>query len=302
MFPILPVQVRRIILFPVSSTNMATAWTKLKVKFECDAIVSIREIHERMCQVYSIGYTGLFSDDHTYALLQTNDIKVRMSPNKVRKICARFGDVVSVEPFSCLAGKLIEEIGTFRKAGRRWPAISKKPKHTPAQPGSNDAQPSPAKHTTGTSTPKEATPKVPKHTPVQQKDFCEEEDPVFLPVYTGFGGDWKVVSWNRATKKAKRRDCAKFREQVLDGQDHKCNYCACNVSFGHYSNADVDHIIPLNAGGEQALSNVHVLCTPCHRRKTGLESQRFTTTLGAIMSAAYRPSERQDVGEVGSEE
>ncbi|CAM9106465.1 unnamed protein product, partial [Ectocarpus sp. 13 AM-2016] len=66
-------------------------------------------------------------------------------------------------------------------------------------------------------------------------------------------------------------DCTKFREQVLEEQGHKCNYCACKVSFGEYSNADMDHIIPLNAGGEQALSNVHVLCTPCHRRKTALE-------------------------------
>lgn len=271
---------------------MTTAWGRLVVTFKggMEVDLSVAEIFKHMKQIYDIGYVGLFVDDnHRRVFLQTSNLTKRMTPNKVSTVCSRFGNVTSVKKFSGLYGICMEQIGTFRKAG--------------PMPGSKGAQPSPAKHTTGTSTPKEATPKKPKHTPVQQKDFCEEEeDPVFLPVYTGFGGDWKVVSWNRATKKVKRRDCTKFREQVLDGQDHKCNYCACNVSFGHYSNADVDHIIPLNAGGEQALSNVHVLCTPCHRRKTGLECQRFTTTLGAIMSVAYRPSERQDVGEVGSDQ
>ena len=86
------------------------------------------------------------------------------------------------------------------------------------------------KHTVGTCAP--ALPKKCKHTSAGQKEFCEEEDPVFIPVYTGFDGDWKVVSWNRATKKSKRKNCTKYREHVLELQEHKCNYCHCSVSFG----------------------------------------------------------------------
>ena len=275
-------------------SNMATtAWTRLVLTFERDEEVNVANIHKCLRQTYDIGYTGLFvSEYHKLVFLQTSNLRVRMSPKKVRKLLRRFGNIHGVETFSHFEGICMEDVGEYRTAGGN--------KRTRIEPVADKRQPSPAKNTASTS--KKATPKTPKHTPAQKKEFCEDDDPVFFPVYTGFGGDWKVVSWNRATKKAKRQDCTKFREQVLHAQDHKCNYCACKVSFGQYSNADMDHIIPLNAGGDQEISNVHALCTPCHRRKTALESQRFTTTLGAIMSVAYRPSERRDIQVVGSNE
>ena len=270
---------------------MTSAWTRLVVTFKDDLEVTVAEIQECVRQAYDVGYTGLFvSDNHKCVYMQTLSLNARMSPNKVSRICSRFGNIRSVKTFSRLEGICMEEIGEYRKAGRRW---------VKASHPTEEMQPPAKNHTVGTCTP--ALPKKRNHTATGQPEFSEEEDPVFIPVYTGFDGDWKIVSWNRATKKAKRQACTKFREHVLELQEHKCNYCRCNVSFGEYSNADMDHIVPLNAGGEQDLSNVHVLCTPCHRRKTAMECRRLTTTLSGVMSVAFRPSERQSAGAESAE-
>ena len=53
----------------------------------------------------------------------------------------------------------------------------------------------------------------------------------------------------------------------------------------------MDHVIPLHAGGENALHNVQVLCTPDHRKKTALECRRVSTALSVIMDAAVVPNE-----------
>lgn len=119
----------------------------------------------------------------------------------------------------------------------------------------------------------------------QDANDCEhaaQAGAVFVPVYSGFNRDWKIVSWNRFTKDFKRGSSQKFRSDVLERQNHKCNYCGCHVQFGEYSNADMDHVIPLHAGGVNASHNVQVLCTPDHRKKTALERRRPHGTLSAI--------------------
>ena len=100
---------------------MTTAWGRLVVTFKGDLEVdlSTSEIYECLKQVYDIGYVGLFVDDDCkHVFLQTCDLRKRMTPNKVAKMCSRFGNVTSVEKFSGIHGICMEEIGTFRKAGR----------------------------------------------------------------------------------------------------------------------------------------------------------------------------------------
>ena len=53
-----------------------------------------------------------------------------------------------------------------------------------------------------------------------------------------------------------------------------------------YSNADMDHSIPLHAGGVDALHNVQVLCVPDHRKKTALECRRMSSTLSVLLDEA----------------
>ena len=47
------------------------------------------------------------------------------------------------------------------------------------------------------------------------------------------------------------------------------------MSNGDYSNSDVDHIIPLHLGGSCDVSNLQILCVPCHRKKTSLECKKL---------------------------
>ena len=110
---------------------MTNAWTKLKVTFAGHVDVDVTEIHERVLQMYDVGYTGLYlCDDHTCVLMQTAHSKKQMSPKKVSNMFSRFGDIVSVEKFSYLEGMCIEEVGAFRKPGR---------KSAPASEGTHDS-------------------------------------------------------------------------------------------------------------------------------------------------------------------
>jgi len=59
------------------------------------------------------------------------------------------------------------------------------------------------------------------------------------------------------------------------GTSFHLRLCSCQVSRGVYSNSDVDHIIPLNLGGLSTESNLQIICVPCHRRKTALESRKI---------------------------
>eukprot|EP00903_Cladosiphon_okamuranus_P017774 g16361.t1 len=103
---------------------MTNVWTKLKVTFESCVDLDVAEIHECVSQVYDLGYTGLYlCDDYTYVLMQTSHKKIQMSPNKVNNICCRFGDIAAVDKFSDLQGTCIEEIGVFRKRGRKSPSV-----------------------------------------------------------------------------------------------------------------------------------------------------------------------------------
>lgn len=51
-----------------------------------------------------------------------------------------------------------------------------------------------------------------------------------------------------------------------------CNCCGISEWLGEPLHPDIDHIIPLHAGGENKLSNMQYLCSNCHRVKTAKEN------------------------------
>lgn len=53
---------------------------------------------------------------------------------------------------------------------------------------------------------------------------------------------------------------------VLDRDLHTCQ--ACRAPCPHPRHHEVDHIIPLAAGGSNDLGNLRTLCTVCHRDKS----------------------------------
>lgn len=54
------------------------------------------------------------------------------------------------------------------------------------------------------------------------------------------------------------------RGAVLERDGYRCIECgALGVRF------EVDHIVPLAAGGTNELANLRTLCVPCHRTRPG---------------------------------
>lgn len=62
-----------------------------------------------------------------------------------------------------------------------------------------------------------------------------------------------------------------IKGHVASQQKWKCNKCKLSLPYPF----DLDHIIPLNAGGSDEVSNLQALCAKCHREKTGSEMQVY---------------------------
>ncbi|MEV3860723.1 HNH endonuclease [Streptomyces sp. NPDC050095] len=74
-------------------------------------------------------------------------------------------------------------------------------------------------------------------------------------------------SWGRTSARNLSRpsDWPRRRARVLARDRFTCQRC------GAHENLEVDHIVPVSRGGSWELSNLWVLCRPCHRTKTHLE-------------------------------
>lgn len=253
-------------------------FSRLAVRFETDGIADVEAIHGNLCHVYDVGYTGLYDcGKHMCLYIQTASKVTKMTTAKVLKICKDFGATATPTTFECRNGTLVAEVGYFRKCGRQKGSKLGGSAVNSTTCLSEGVQ---MEHVQQQATIEE------KHEHESIKPRVNSLDEVFVPVYTGFDRNWKIVSWNRLTKDFKRGSTTRFRDQVLDRQNHKCNYCGCPVSFGDYSNADMDHAIPLHTGGVNALHNVQVLCVPDHRKKTALESRRLAPTLSVLLDGA----------------
>ena len=75
-----------------------------------------------------------------------------------------------------------------------------------------------------------------------------------------------------------------LRAQAFRLYGKTCNYC------GEIGN-EVDHVIELDAGGDNTIENLQVLCSPCHKAKTAkYNSRRLKGTRGVFSEApAPRP-------------
>jgi 5-methylcytosine-specific restriction endonuclease McrA len=61
----------------------------------------------------------------------------------------------------------------------------------------------------------------------------------------------------------------------------QCFRCAlCHTLFDAHT--EVDHILPLAAGGSNVLLNLQMLCVPCHSRKTALEARARSGRMSAL--------------------
>ena len=64
---------------------------------------------------------------------------------------------------------------------------------------------------------------------------------------------------------ARREFNRKTRAEAIKRADGKCQKCSAVLKSGE---AEVDHILEDQFGGEPTLANAQVLCVPCHKVKT----------------------------------
>ncbi len=60
-----------------------------------------------------------------------------------------------------------------------------------------------------------------------------------------------------------------LQQRILVDQNHKCAVCSEHLS----KNRQIDHIIPLSAGGESDFDNLQALCKKCHLEKSNNEKE-----------------------------
>lgn len=70
-----------------------------------------------------------------------------------------------------------------------------------------------------------------------------------------------------------RRDFPrKIKAQAILRANGCCEKCSAKLKVGE---AEVDHVLPDALGGEPVLSNAEVLCSHCHKAKTGDDVRRI---------------------------
>ena len=61
-----------------------------------------------------------------------------------------------------------------------------------------------------------------------------------------------------------------LRRQVLERDEYRCVKCGVIRRW-----MEIDHIIPLNKGGTNAIKNLQTLCYYCHKEKTKKDAGIF---------------------------
>lgn len=95
----------------------------------------------------------------------------------------------------------------------------------------------------------------------------------------------RMVYLDNQMRRAKRRGAAgSFTEEdllrILRLQKRKCCYCKASLRSGY----QIDHIVPLSAGGSNWPANLQLTCRgPCNQRKHSQDPVEFARSLGKLL-------------------
>ena len=117
---------------------------------------------------------------------------------------------------------------------------------------------------------------------------------VFHAVWGSVNGMWSPMFWAGPTtsmeSSPRERIDSETIAKLMEDQESTCIMCHSEVSIDpRYSNADVDHIIPLHIGGNNSIKNLQILCVPCHRRKSALERRKVRNNMVVPTSVKLEP-------------
>ena len=241
-------------------------WTRMKLLIveKGDPVINTKTIFSILRTKYAVHFLGIYDFEYNKYLYIQVTSGSRFTPNVVIKLLRDDNfDFKQPEKFQITEGNPIEVIGKIRTQGQGKKTTIEKSKEI----------------------------LIPKTRSIKQQSKVEQKAKqlkghalLFYAVHSGYNEEWKIVGWHRQTEYV-RTPTKKFRDDLMKKQDNKCNYCPSGVEFGNRSNADVDHKIPLRFGGSSHVENLQILCTPCHRYKSKLES-----------SSLGKPKSLEDLG------
>jgi len=73
---------------------------------------------------------------------------------------------------------------------------------------------------------------------------------------------------------SRREFSRKIRREAIARANGHCENKICGAVL-KTGEAEVDHILPCELGGEPTLANAQVICKPCHKAKTGNDVRRI---------------------------
>lgn len=92
---------------------------------------------------------------------------------------------------------------------------------------------------------------------------------------------------NENEAKSKRiRFSKELREKVFEKNHGRCAICGMPLSLTHcqnYNYATIDHIIPLDKGGKNEMSNFQATCERCNKIKTNIMPEMFKNNVASVM-------------------
>ncbi len=90
----------------------------------------------------------------------------------------------------------------------------------------------------------------------------------------------------RNAAKQRIRDKVKpsMRKEIGDRQEWRCVYCSADIS----KRSSIDHIVPIEHGGESTMENLQLTCLRCNLSKNVLSDSDYRVKLNRIEQALYR--------------
>lgn len=87
------------------------------------------------------------------------------------------------------------------------------------------------------------------------------------------------LSLRRLDRPYRKRSMVVARRTLLERQRGKCAACSCDIR----KRSDVDHIVPVSAGGSNELGNLQLLCQTCNRSKGAKDPISFMRSRGLLL-------------------
>lgn len=245
-------------------------------------------IFNTLSSVYDLHYIGVYNVlEETCVYVHTKNV---VSGKRLMLAMRSFGaDVSSIDKIKQFVGEMVSDHGRllingvrFGKAKKEQPVSVVKESAPEPEPPASAVQPA-------TSLPKPFR-KIPNSLTILDNVYSRiisgPTDPnSFHAVWSSDSGLWFPAMWVGPVRNIFPAPRSNIKSSVVDDlledQSQKCRLCGTDVFMGVYSNADVDHIIPLSYGGSCDKGNLQVLCVTCHRRKTALECKKVVAVMGS---------------------